>query len=365
MDCNKPSRYTLHHELSLDLLFSYSTGSLAHTCHSTATAQDRLFIGRSFYYFYGLMNILITGVTGFAGTNLVRHFSGQNGFRIFGHTRDLSRALGMFPSGQVTLVPEVSSVVMDQQKIDAVIHLAGIAHDLSNQYKSEDYYRVNDLNTRQVYDAFRSSAATRFVYVSSIKAVADVASSPVSEDATPVPSTDYGKSKLQAEQYIRSTLSGQGKRFFILRPCMIHGPGNKGNLNLLYNYVKKGLPFPLGSVRNQRSFLNVENFNFIIEQLLVEDITPGVYHLADTGFLSTAELVRLIGVAMHRHVRIWNIPLPLIRLMFTAIGKKRMLTKLSEDMMVSNAKLQAQLKRPLPVTLQQGIINTIQSFHGF
>jgi nucleoside-diphosphate-sugar epimerase len=145
---------------------------------------------------------------------------------------------------------------------------------------------------------------------------------------------------------------------------MIHGPGNKGNLNLLYNYVKKGLPFPLGSFRNQRSFLNVENFNFITEQLLSENIGSGIYHLADSGFLSTADLVKLIGKGMNRPVSVWNIPAPLITLMFTVIGKRRILTKLSEDMMVSNAKLLGQLTRPLPVTLQQGIINTIQSFHA-
>jgi nucleoside-diphosphate-sugar epimerase len=309
------------------------------------------------------MNILITGITGFAGTNLVRHFSGCNGWRIFGHTRDVPRALGIFSAGQVTLVPEVTANVLDQHQIDVVVHLAGIAHDLSNQYKPEDYYRVNDLNTRRVYDAFRNSKATRFIYVSSIKAVADVASSPVSEEATPQPSTDYGKSKLQAEQYILSNIPDPGKRFFILRPCMIHGPGNKGNLNLLYNYVRKGLPFPLGSFKNQRSFLNVENFNFIAEQLMSENITSGIYHLADPGFLSTTDLVKLIGEGMNRRVSVWNVPAPLITLMFTAIGKRRMLIKLSEDMMVSNAKLLGQLTRPLPVTLQQGIINTIQSFH--
>jgi nucleoside-diphosphate-sugar epimerase len=270
----------------------------------------------------------------------------------------------MFSEGQVTFVPEVTTKVIDQHQIDALIHLAGIAHDLSNQYKPEDYYRVNDLNTRCIYDAFRASKATRFIYVSSIKAVADVASAPVTEDATPTPSTDYGKSKLQAEQYIMANGPGEDKQFFILRPCMIHGPGNKGNLNLLYNYVKKGLPYPLGSFRNQRSFLNIDNFNFIIDQLINKNITSGTYHLADEGFLSTTELVNLIGAAMHKQVRVWSIPAPLITLLFTIIGKKRMLTKLSEDMMVSNAKLLGELERPLPVTLRQGIINTIQSFHG-
>lgn len=308
------------------------------------------------------MNILLTGITGFAGTNLVRYFGNRGDVNIFGHTRDIARASKVFTAGRVTFLSELSPSVFDENRIDAIVHLAGIAHDLSNQYKTEDYYRVNDLSTRQLYDSFLKSKAQCFVYVSSIKAVADVASAPVDETAEPNPSTDYGRSKLQAEQYILANKM-EGKRVYIVRPCMIHGPGNKGNLNLLYNFVKKGLPYPLGAFENRRSFLSVDNFTFIIDQLIHREISPGVYHLADEGFLPTTRLVEVIGLALNKKVKILNIPRSFITFGFTLIGKRRMLTKLSEDMMVSNTKLLNALNGQLPVKLEQGVINTIRSFH--
>ena len=82
----------------------------------------------------------------------------------------------------------------------------------------------------------------------------------LTEDTIPNPKTHYGISKLQAENYILDQKLPEGKRVYILRPCMIHGPGNKGNLNLLYTLVKKGFPWPLGAFENQRSFLSIDNF---------------------------------------------------------------------------------------------------------
>jgi nucleoside-diphosphate-sugar epimerase len=143
---------------------------------------------------------------------------------------------------------------------------------------------------------------------------------------------------------------------------MIHGKGNKGNLNLLYKFVQSGLPYPLGSYQNRRSFLNVDNFNFIIDHFIHGDARSGIYHLADEGFLSTSDLVRLIGKALNKRPRIWNVPATLVELGFTTLGKKRMLEKLTEDMLVSNQKLLNELKTPLPVSIEQGIINTIRSF---
>ena len=309
------------------------------------------------------MNVLITGVTGFAGTSLVRYFTARGGVQIFGSTRNSSNATGLFQPGTVTFLPDVTSASLNAHKIDAVIHLAGIAHDLSNQYGPDDYYRVNDRNTRALYDEFRASNAKRFVFVSSIKAVADVASTPIDETAIPTPQTDYGKSKLQAEQYIQGAAIGSEKRFYILRPCMIHGPGNKGNLNLLYKFVKKGLPYPLGAFSNKRSFLSVDNFIFVVANVLSGDVPSGIFHLSDNGFLSTPELVKIIGEALNKKTIILKVPTGLMVLAFTLLGRRRMLTKLSEDMMVSNAKITAAMGAEMPVAMVDGITKTIRSFN--
>lgn len=303
-----------------------------------------------------MKSILITGVTGFIGTNLVKYFQEVGGFDVYGHSRKSMQG--------ITMLQDLTVETLNQHKIDTVIHLAGIAHDLSNQYKPEDYYKVNTEQTKILFDTFVKSNATKFIFLSSIKATVDVASTPVDETIEPNPITDYGKSKLQAEQYLQSINLPTDKRVYIFRPCMIHGPGNKGNLNLLYRFAKTGLPYPFGSFTNQRSFLSIDNLNFIMQCFIEKNISSGIYHLADDGFLSTRKLYELISTSLNKKPVIWNVPEGLMKLLFSVLGKRAMLTKLTEDMMVSNVKLKKSIGAVLPVAIEQGLQKTIHSFHG-
>lgn len=311
----------------------------------------------------GVKNVLITGVTGFLGQAIVSAYHARPDVKLFGHSRDVVKARAIFANLRIRIVDDAPGSILRDLKIDTVIHLAGIAHDLSNRYVSEDYFVVNDRATCSLYDSFLTSPAARFIFLSSIKAAVDIASSPVEEDVVPAPVSPYGQSKLNAEQYIQQH-SSEGKKFYILRPCMIHGPGNKGNLNLLYKYVRSGLPFPLGAFENQRSFLSVDNLTFTILELIGGTVPSGVYHLADDGSMSTADLYRLISRTTRKSPTVLNIPRPLVKAGFQLLMKKKMLDKLTEDMLVSNAKIKKYLSRPLPTNLEDGLIKTIQSFDG-
>jgi len=306
--------------------------------------------------------ILITGVTGFVGSNLVKHFNGLKDYSVVGCSRDVEKAKDQFHFYQLEVIEVYSASLINELKIDCVIHLAGIAHDLSDQYNPEDYYRVNYEETKLVYDEFLSSNASKFIFVSSIKAAVDISREPAAEDITPNPITDYGKSKLKAEQYIQSKEREVGKFFYILRPTMIHGPGNKGNLNLLYRFVKTGIPFPFGAFKNERSFLSIDNFIFIVQHLLEMEIASGVYHLADDGFLSTTDLYRVIATSLRKRSRVLNIPKSWIQVLAGILRKKHLVNKLTEDMMVSNKKIVGELGVSLPVALHDGIRKTISSF---
>jgi len=197
---------------------------------------------------------------------------------------------------------------------DIVIHLAGKAHDLKNVSSSDEYYKVNTELTKVVFDAFLFSEAKVFITLSSVKAVADEVNGELTEDVIPNPITHYGKSKLLAEHYILSQPIPDGKRVYILRPCMIHGPGNKGNLNLLYSLISKGLPWPLGLFENSRSYFSIENLCFIIKELIErEDIPSGVYNVADDLPLSTNEVISMIAESKGKKVRILNLSRSLIK----------------------------------------------------
>ena len=252
---------------------------------------------------------------------------------------------------------------------EVVLHLAGKAHDLKKTSNSSEYYQVNTELTKTLFDAFLKSEANVFITLSSVKAVADEVDSELTEECIPSPITHYGKSKLLAEQYIASKSIPQGKRVYILRPCMIHGPGNKGNLNLLYSLVSKGLPWPLGLFKNSRSYLSIDNLSFIIKELIErEDIPSGVYNVADDVPLSTNEVITKIAESKGKKASILNLNKNFIKviarvgdLLKLPLNSER-LHKLTETYIVSNAKVKKALGKPLPFSSREGLIKTFQSF---
>lgn len=192
----------------------------------------------------------------------------------------------------------------------------------------------------------------------------------LSELVLPTPGTPYGQSKLQAEQYLLSKELPAGKRVFIIRPCMIHGPGNKGNLNLLYNFVAKGIPYPLAAFDNKRSFLSIDNLCYTIKEILQhENIPGGVYNLADDEALSTNEVVTTIAQSLGKKPGLLNIPAGLLRLaartgdiLKLPINTER-LKKLTESYVVDNSKIKKALGiSSFPVKAREGLKKTIGSF---
>ena len=252
---------------------------------------------------------------------------------------------------------------------NSIIHLAGKAHDLKNTSDPEEYYKVNFELTKKLYNAFLQSNALKFIFISSVKAVSDHVDEVLSESDLPNPYTHYGKSKLMAEEYIQSQPLPDGKSYYILRPCMIHGPGNKGNLNLLYKLISKGIPYPLAAYENKRSFLSVENLCFVIRELLERDDIPnGIYNVADDETLSTNDLIKLIATASHRNPKLWKINPSLIRFL-AKLGDilklpltTERLNKLTENYIVDNTKIRHAIGKELPVHAKDGIIKTIKSF---
>ncbi|MFC5285214.1 NAD-dependent epimerase/dehydratase family protein [Pedobacter alpinus] len=293
--------------------------------------------------------IIITGSSGFAGTNLISY-------------------LQDFDKQELSLRYQPSQEI-DLQNADAIIHLSGKAHDLKKVSQPQDYYEANFELTKQLYDAFIKSDARKFIFISSVKAAADSVNGFLPEDVIPNPQTHYGKSKLMAEEYIKSQTLPAGKSYYILRPCMIHGPGNKGNLNLLYQFVKKGIPYPLAAFENQRSFLSVENLCFVIKELLERDIPSGIYNLADDEALSTNELVAEIAKTLNLKPKLWAIPAKLIQslakvgdVLKLPLNSER-LGKLTENYVVSNQKIKKNLGKELPISTRAGLKKTISSFN--
>lgn len=307
------------------------------------------------------MRILITGIHGFVGGNLVSYLAPDHviyGMDIVAPDKEGVVKTYSWDDLDAGLVPDV----------DAIIHLAGKAHDMKNQAAAEVYFKVNTGLTQKIYDYFLKSSASKFIFFSTAKAAADRVEGVLTEDVVPAPVGPYGESKIKAEKYIQAH-PAEGKSVYILRPCMIHGPGNKGNLNLLYSVVSKGIPWPLGAFDNRRTFTSVENICFAVNGLLTKDAPSGIYNMGDDEALSTNELIEAICSALGKKAHIWRLPKSLMTGVARVGGWLHLpldperLRKLTENYVSSNAKIKAALGiEKMPVDARNGLIITIQSF---
>lgn len=279
------------------------------------------------------MKFLITGANGFVGTNL-RKYLGEKGHSCV--KLDVSDAdynwneLEKIPYGQ----------------IDCVVHLAGKAHDLKKVASEQSYFDINVGLTEKIFESSYRKVK-RFIYFSSSKA--------------DVNGNAYGRSKLAAEQFLAG-------RAIVLRPAMIHGPGNKGNLNLLWGVAKRGLPWPLAAFENRRSFTSIGNVCAAVEAL-AERGENGIYPIADDEMLPTNRLIELIAEACGKKAKLWRLPKWLMRFV-AKIGdiahlplNTERIEKLTEDSFVDNMDLKRALGwTRMPIEAEAGMRATLQSF---
>jgi len=314
------------------------------------------------------MRILITGANGFVGSHLSTYLSGV------GMTCVALDLPNLAPQGRYAERYTWAELnTLDPHTFDGVIHLAGKAHDTRNTSHAESYFRINVGLTRTICDFFfheQEQRAKKFIFFSSVKACADTVQGALTETVNPDPQTPYGQSKREAEKEVLRCARANVLAY-ILRPAMIHGPGNKGNLNLLYQIAKLGFPWPLGSFTNQRSFASISNVAAVVEALLTREVAAGIYNVADDAALSTNELIALIAQARGKKPQIWRIPENLVRCgarlgdqLHLPLNSER-LKKLTESYVVSNDKLKKALGwTQFPTTAQDGLNITLRSFQS-
>lgn len=282
------------------------------------------------------MQVLISGANGFVGTNL-RKYLEERGIK----TLKLDIANADFGWNELEKIP--------WGEISAVVHLAGKAHDLKKVTDEKSYFDINVGLTQKLFESLSASGATtRFIYFSSSKASRE--------------GNAYGRSKLAAEEYLNG-------RAVVLRPAMIHGPGNKGNLNLLWGIAKRGFPWPLAAFENQRSFTSIGNICAAVEAIIRKNTANGVYEIADDDMLSTNRIIELIAGVCGKKARLWRLPKGLVRAM-AKVGdvlhlplNSERLGKLTENSFVDNSRLKVALGwETMPVRAEAGMVYTLEAF---
>lgn len=251
-----------------------------------------------------MSRILVTGAGGFVGQALLEHLQagGVHGV-VPAHRADLERC------ADAGFAAELLS------GIEVVVHLANIAHRRAG---ADLLQRVNVEATRRLAEAAARSGARRFIYVSSVKAMGERSTTAaLDEDCLEKPTTDYGRSKLAAEQALANVGRHAGMRYLALRPPLVYGPGVKANFLTLIRAIDGGLPLPFSGIANARSLIGVRNLVSAIEATLTatDASWDRSYVVADDEALSTPELCRAIGRALGRPARLFRLPSRLLAML--------------------------------------------------
>lgn len=293
-------------------------------------------------------DICVLGASGFIGQNLLKAIPNSRGISL----RD-------------------DEWEKEALSTDVFINLVGLAHDHAGTKTEDDYFYVNFELVKKIFRVFLQSRAKLFLHISSLSALEELESKEyLVETDICRPFSWYGKSKREAEKWLLEQTMSSDKKLVILRPPMVHGPGDKGNLRLLYNLISKGVPYPLASFNNRRSFICIDNFCFYVTKFVAghDRIESGIYHIADEDPLSTTEIVDIIKSLTGKKQPNLAIPPIIVRAVakmgdFLSLPLNSLrLKKLTRDLLVSSAKARSALGGELPLTSENGVRKTIISF---
>jgi len=301
-----------------------------------------------------LTKVLIAGGSGFIGNNLSEYLKSAN---------FITTSLSLREDGWE------NKMASDW---DVVINLIGKAHDHSGRATEKEYFAVNYNLTKLIFSEFLKSSAKIFIHISTIAAVEEFDSIElINEDHKQNPISFYGLSKFKAEEWLLSQPLNNSKKLVILRPPMVHGKGDKGNLGLLFKFISKGIPYPLSAFDNSRSFIYIENFNFLISQIIrySDNLQHKLYHISDDEPVPTSRVIEIISKVIGRKISKIKFPKFIINIL-ASIGdvipfplNRKRLRKLTGNLIVSNKKIKDDLGiKNLPYTAEQGIEATIRSF---
>jgi len=232
--------------------------------------------------------------------------------------------------------------------------------------RTNAYHEINALGTERLAVEAARAGVRRFVFVSSIKAMGEGRPQPWTAADEPKPFDAYGRSKLEGERRLFAAAAGTGMEPVIVRPPLVYGPGVKANFLAMLKWVRRGWPLPLASVEGRRSLINVWNLSALILLCLSHPNAPGEVFLASDGRdLTVPELLRALGRAMDRPVRLFDVPDPLLRLASRLPRVGPVVSRLTENLLVDPSRTSSRLDWHPPVTVEEGLRITVHWFNSW
>lgn len=311
--------------------------------------------------------VLVTGAGGFIGFSLCRYLVAHE-CEVFAVLRDV-RQLHNLGSKLTPIVIDDLCEVYDWHNlltgIDAVLHLAGYVHEQSGDLSEQARLQCTRLNvdfTRRLASAAASAGVKRFIYISSVKVHGESSNQneSVTELTKPIPEGSYAKSKLAAEGLLRDVESSSKMEVVIVRPPLVYGAGVKANFLRLIKLVEKGIPLPLATVDNRRSFIYLEN---LVDMLALSTVHPAAagetFLVSDSDAISTPVLVKMLAKGLGVTPRLFPVSVQVMQLL-AAVGRERStIDRLVQSLVINATHAQNTLGWEPPYTMEQGISDTV------
>jgi nucleoside-diphosphate-sugar epimerase len=306
------------------------------------------------------MNLLLTGATGFIGTVVYQQLQSLPQFRL---RVALRKPYPAYPDG--IIIGSINSQTdwsQALQGIDTVIHLAAYAHVTQpSRLDTAALYEINVFGTQNlIRQAIITAGVKHLIFISSIGAVTSLSPIPLTEKSPCHPNTPYGQSKLKAEQDLIELSQNTALTYTILRPPLIYGPGNPGNMKRLLKLVDSGVPLPLGGIKNSRSFLYVGNLvNAITTCITHSNASNQTFLVSDGEDLSTPDLICKIGQKMGKSPMLIPFPLRGLRGLAKLVERQDTLDRLTGSLAIDSSKIRTTLDWHPPFTLEEGLQDTV------
>lgn len=302
------------------------------------------------------MNILLTGANGFLGYNILQATEGTD-YKVTGVIRreKPQKIIENSFKGSVDGIQDWTEALADKE---VVIHVAGVAHK-KNKVGSEtleSYRNINFHGTKNLAVQSAKAGVKRFIFISSIGVNGATSSSPFTEQDEPCPVNEYTRSKYEAEQALWKIAETTDMEVTIIRPPMIYGQNAPGNFATLVNFVRKGIPLPLGAVDNKRAFISVDNLvDFILATISHPRAGNELFLVSDNKDISTTQLLREVGKAMGKPVRLLPVHERFLTILAKLSGKQVIAEQLLGDLRVDMSKATKLMGWIPPISVEQGL----------
>lgn len=312
-----------------------------------------------------MQKVLVTGADGFVGKRFC-HVLATEGFYVRAavwsdqHFDQLPDVVDKVCVGDIGRDVDWATALKD---IDVIVHLAARVHMMRDEANDPlaEYCRVNVDGTKKLAEAAMKAGVRRFIFLSTIKVNGEEASvsKPFTEEDGPNPQDDYAVSKLEAENALRGMESQEAFKVTIIRSPLIYGPGVKANFKKLLEIA--GSPLPFKNIKNQRSFIFLDNLVSAIKGCVTHPLAEGkIFLVSDGQDASTSDLIKIIAMAKNKKAKLFFIPLCVLKVLARVVRKEESLMRLTGSLVVDSSKIRKLLSWNPPFTLEEGIKQTVE-----